>query len=225
MTATAAHHIEVHRTAADGEGHSAGTRRMLASLIAGTAVFGVVSLTQAVTREGFDLTRHPLSLLSNGDLGWIQITNFIVSGLLLTLGGVGLRRALRGTPGGAWGPRLVLAYGIGILLCGPFVLQGGGGFPADASEASGMTLGSVLHLAVGTIAFIALIAACYVMGRHYARTGRRGMALSSRIAATVFLAGDLYSSAQGPAGSLVLAFTCLTAMTWLAIVAADARRG
>ena len=35
----------------------------------------VVSLTQAATRAGFDLTRHPLSALSNGDLGWLQITN------------------------------------------------------------------------------------------------------------------------------------------------------
>src|SRR4029453_19382486 len=33
-------------------------------------------------REGFDLRRHPLSLLSLGDLGWIQIANFTVSGLL-----------------------------------------------------------------------------------------------------------------------------------------------
>ena len=33
-----------------------------------------------------------MSLLSLGDLGWIQITNFVVSGLLLVAFGVGVAR-------------------------------------------------------------------------------------------------------------------------------------
>ena len=45
-------------------------------------LFIVVGLTQALTRAGFDPVKHPLSLLSVGDLGWIQITNFVVTGLL-----------------------------------------------------------------------------------------------------------------------------------------------
>ena len=42
-----------------------------------------MSLAQALTRDGFDLTRHPWSLLTNGDLGWIQITNFVLTGLMV----------------------------------------------------------------------------------------------------------------------------------------------
>ncbi len=56
------------------------------------AVFLSVGLAQAATRDGFDLRKHPLSLLSLGDLGWIQITNFVVSGLLLVAFGVGVAR-------------------------------------------------------------------------------------------------------------------------------------
>lgn len=78
------------------------TRRLLPATAVGTAMFGVVSLAQAVTREGFDLSRYPLSSLSNGDLGWLQITNFVVSGLLVLAGAVGLHRALHGTSGGTW---------------------------------------------------------------------------------------------------------------------------
>jgi hypothetical protein len=33
-------------------------------------------------RQGFEITRHDVSLLSNGNQGWIQITNFLVAGLL-----------------------------------------------------------------------------------------------------------------------------------------------
>jgi hypothetical protein len=54
------------------------------SLLRAGAVAGplwlTVSLTQATIRPGFDITRHPLSVLSNGDLGWIQITNFLTAG-------------------------------------------------------------------------------------------------------------------------------------------------
>ena len=40
------------------------------------------------------LSPHPLSLLSLGDLGWIQIANFVVTGLLVTACAIGMRRVL-----------------------------------------------------------------------------------------------------------------------------------
>ena len=68
---------------------------LTAGAIAGP-VYLIVGLAQAFTRPGFDITRHALSLLSNGDLGWIQVTNFLVSGLLVIAGAIGMRRALDG---------------------------------------------------------------------------------------------------------------------------------
>jgi hypothetical protein len=219
MTAIAPHTPLRPDTTRDGR-----TRMLLSGAVAAAGVFGVVSLTQAATREGFDLTRFPLSALSNGELGWIQITNFVVSGLLTLAGAIGLHRALRGSPGGTWAPRLVAIYGVGLFVSGPFVLQGGGGFPVGDPGVPGMTAGTIGHILAGTIAFAALISACYVLGRHYARAGAARLALGSRTAGTVFLAGDLWSMAGGPAGALVLAITALTAMTWLAIVAEVERR-
>lgn len=46
------------------------TALLICGIVAGP-LFTVVGLTQAFTRPGFDLTRHALSLLENGDLGWI----------------------------------------------------------------------------------------------------------------------------------------------------------
>lgn len=71
----------------------------------------VVSLAQALTRDGFDITRHAWSLLSNGDLGWIQITNFVLTGLMTIAFAVGLRRALGQGRRARWAPRLIAAYG------------------------------------------------------------------------------------------------------------------
>jgi Protein of unknown function (DUF998) len=217
MTAPVTTHATPIRAAA--RTHDARTRLLLGGAIAGWIVFGVVSLAQAFTRDGFDLTRHPLSMLSNGDLGWLQITNFVVSGLLTFIGALGLRRALRGTPGGTWAPRLAAIWGVALFLSGPFVLQGGDGFPVGDPGVPGMTVGSIGHLVVGTIGFTALIAACYVTGRHYSRAGERRLAWGARIAGTSFLVGDVYSMAGLPAGSLLLAITALTAMGWLAVAA------
>jgi len=43
----------------------------------------MVGLTQARTRDGYDLTRHDQSLLANGPYGWIQSANFILTGLMV----------------------------------------------------------------------------------------------------------------------------------------------
>src|SRR5688500_13612467 len=54
-------------------------------------LFLLVAAGQVLTRDGFDLGRHPLSLLSVGQHGWIQILNFVVAGVL----SVGFAVALR----------------------------------------------------------------------------------------------------------------------------------
>ncbi len=55
-------------------------RTLLACGVVAGPLYLIVGLTQALTRPGFDITRHDLSLLSNGDLGWVQISNFVLSG-------------------------------------------------------------------------------------------------------------------------------------------------
>jgi hypothetical membrane protein len=43
-------------------------------------------------RPGFDIKRHAISVLSLGDLGWIQIATFLITGLLTIASAVGMRR-------------------------------------------------------------------------------------------------------------------------------------
>jgi hypothetical protein len=101
-------------------------------LVAGP-LYMAVYLAQAFTRENFDLTRHPASLLSNGGPGWIQTLNFVVAGLLCVAAGVGLRRTVSGR-GSTWGPRLVAQYGVGLLLAAVFRADPAAGFPAGTPE-------------------------------------------------------------------------------------------
>jgi hypothetical protein len=205
---------------------SSTTRTLLTCAAVAAPLWAAVSLAQAAAREGFDLTRHPLSALSNGSLGWMQIANFLVAGVLTVVGAAGLRRALHGAPGGRWAPRLVAVNGVGIIAGGAFVMDPGDGFPVGTphGQPSALSWHSYAHLAAGSIAFIALIAACYVLGRHFSRAGDRRNAVASRAAGTALLVGDAWASGGGKAGSLVLAVGAITAMLWVAVVAARYRR-
>ncbi|GAA3007039.1 DUF998 domain-containing protein [Streptosporangium longisporum] len=201
------------------------TRALLAGGVVAAPLFAIVSLTQAFTREGFDLTRHPLSMLATGDLGWLQIATFLVSGALTIAGALGLRRAMRGTPGGTWAPRLILVNGVGTIAAGVFVMDPGDGFPAGTPLGQTGTLSwhALMHMVAGSIAFTALIAACFVLGRHFSRAGRPGFATASRLSGLIFALGDGWAMSGGRAGSLTLAVGAITAMTWVAVTAADKR--
>ncbi|WP_449061762.1 DUF998 domain-containing protein [Planomonospora algeriensis] len=151
------------------------TTRLQACGVAIGPVFLGVWLVQALTREGFDPARHPLSLLSLGDPGWIQVANFIVAGLLYLGFAAGVRRALRPMPGATWAPVLLGLSGAGMIMAGVFPTDPGAGFPPGAP--AGMpeyTVSGVLHEAGFLLASLSWSAACLVLARSFAAVGRRG---------------------------------------------------
>lgn len=205
---------------------STATRSLLTCAAVAAPLWVTVSLAQVATREGFDLTRHPLSALATGPLGWLQIVNFLLAGVLLAVGASGLRRVMHGTSGATWGPRLVRAYGVSLVASGLLVLDPMDGFPVGtpAGMPATTTWHSIGHMIAGSIAFICLIAACYVLGRHFSRAGDRSSAIVSRIAGTALVVGDGWAMSGGRAGSLTLAVGAITAMLWISVVAARFRR-
>ena len=93
---------------------------LTSGMIAGP-LFIIVSLILAFTGEGFDVVRHPASLLALGDLGWIQIANFVVSGVLFIALAIGLRRVLTSGVGSRWLPILFGLVGVAMIIGGVFV--------------------------------------------------------------------------------------------------------
>ncbi|MEV7096610.1 DUF998 domain-containing protein [Amycolatopsis sp. NPDC051045] len=188
----------------------------LTCLAVAAPLWTTVSLAQAATRDGFDLTRHPLSALSTGALGWLQITNFAVAGVLVLIGAPSLGRAVS---------RLLAVYGAGMIAAGVLPPDAGGGFPAGTpgGPPAALSWHAYGHMAAGSISFIALIAACFVLGRRFARTGNRRDAVLSGIAGAALLLGNVWAMTGGPAGSLTLAAGVITAMLWVSAVAARSR--
>ncbi|MFI5530611.1 DUF998 domain-containing protein [Kitasatospora sp. NPDC051853] len=202
------------------------TRTLLALGAAVMPVWTVVASAQALTREGFSVLRHPLSILSNGPLGWVQITNFLVTGLLMAAGATGLRQAMRGQAGATWVPRLVRLGGLGMVAAGVFVMDPADGFPVGtpAGPPAALSWHGYAHMAAGSVTFLSLIAACYLLGRHFRLAGDRTSAVLSRTAGTALLLGNGWAMGGGPAGSLTLAVGVITAMAWISLVSARLRR-
>ncbi len=205
------------------------TTRNVLLLVCGAAagpLFAVTAIAQAATRSGFDITRNPISQLSDGALGWIQIANFIVYGALTLAGARGMARALRGAPGGRWTARLVGVGGAAVLVGGCFRVDPGNGFPpgAPSGPPSTMSWHSYAHLAGGGIGFIALIAACFTIGHHYARTSRLSAARAARASGVIFVAGYVWSMSGGAAGPLILCIGVLAGMLCVSTTAAALSR-
>jgi hypothetical protein len=59
------------------------TRALLVCGLVASSLYTVVGLIQMLVRDGFDIRRHALSLLSNRDPGWSQVANFLLAGLLV----------------------------------------------------------------------------------------------------------------------------------------------
>jgi hypothetical protein len=174
------------------EGFSIMKRKLLGCGIVAGPLFVVASLAQAFTRTGFDLGRHPISLLSLGSLGWVQIANFVVSGILYVAGAVGLRAAMRPGRGSTWAPRLVALTGVGLIIAGVLTTDAGAGFPPGApSGAPAMSWHGVLHEVGFVLSFVGAIAACGVFARRYAALGRRGWAVAAvtTVVAVLVIAG------------------------------------
>jgi hypothetical membrane protein len=197
------------------------TRLLLACGTVAGPLFIVASLVQAFTRPGFDIRRMAISMLTLGDLGWIQRGNFVVSGLLVLACAVGLRMALRAGRGAAWAPVLLAGYGAGLVMAGTFTPDPALGFPtgAPAGNPTAYTWHAMLHTIAFFVAFISLIAACLVLARRFAGTGRRGWAVYCAASAVLPVPLIATSMALGGSGVPLIVMGAITS-AWVAALPA-----
>jgi hypothetical protein len=187
------------------------TRSILGWGVVAGPFYLLVGTILAATRDGFDLSRHQLSLLMLGEGGWLQRTNLILSGLMTLAAAVGFWRVSR-LPDV---PRaravyvaglLVGVYGLGLLGSGTFAPDPMRGFPPGAAEVA--TASGIAHLAFGVVQFVALAAAAFVLARGLG--GR--MTWYSRATGAVILVGFAGGAALATSSAGV-------ALLWLAVVA------
>lgn len=157
------------------------TSRLLTAGIVAGPFFIALSLLQAFTREGFDWIRHPASLLSLGDLGFIQIANFVITGALFIACAVGLKRSLTAGAGHKWLPRLFAVVGVAFILGGVFVADPAFGFPPGTPEGmpEQMSWHSIIHGFAPVIGSFAISAALLIFARRFSKQGRRNASITT----------------------------------------------
>jgi len=196
--------------------------RVTKSLLGYGPLAGIIFVSsviiQGLTRHGFSIPHDDASLLANGPLGWIQVGTFLVAGAMTIAAAVGARRALPGR----WAARLIGLYGAGLMAAGVFRADPADGFGpgAPAGQAPHVSWHGDGHLIAAGIGFIAVIAACFVAGRYFARAGHRGLAIYSRITGAAFGAAFAGITSGSSSPAIVLPFyAAVTALfIWLAVI-------
>jgi hypothetical protein len=153
------------------------TRALLACGVVAGPVYVAVTMTQALTRDGFDLRQHRFSWLTTGDLGWIHQSNMILVGVLTVLLAVGMRQMMRTGRGAVWGPRLLGLFGLAYIIGGMLRADPVAGFPPGTTpEMAHTTWQGAVQNASRSASSLLLIATSLVIAGRFAAEGRRSWA-------------------------------------------------
>ncbi|TPW73452.1 DUF998 domain-containing protein [Schumannella sp. 10F1B-5-1] len=192
---------------------AAATRSLLGWGVVAGPFYVVVGLVLALTRPGFELSRHALSLLMLGDLGWLQRANLALTGLMVLAAAVGIVRAIRSGRGLAIGV-LTGVHGVALVLSAVFAPDPVAGFP-PGSAGGEFSLSGILHLLFGAIGFVAIAVAAFAHAAWSRGVGRPRVAVLSVALGVLVLLGFAGGAALsgGPAASAGIA------LLWIAVLA------
>jgi hypothetical membrane protein len=196
------------------------TRSLLGYGVLAGPFYLTVGLIQAFVRDGFDLTRHPLSLLANGPGGWVQTANFVLTGLTVLAAAVGFARMP--------GPTLRVAgaflggFGVSMIVAAVFPADPVDGFPVGTPEgiATSISATGLVHFVAGALGFVSLAIGCFAAGRTMSRRNAPALARLSLLCGLAvvigFFGGAAFSSST--AGVMGIWFSVVVGWTWLAVM-------
>ena len=197
----------------------------LLSGVIGPLLFLVVLLLEGALRPGYDPRRFFGSELALGKRGWVQITNFILAGLLIFASVFGIAQVL---PGSLWGTVFLGLFGLSLIVAGAFVTDPVLYFPPETKE-KGPTRHGKIHGANFPLCFGSLIITTLVFSGLFFSTGNLAWALYSLFSGLAFIVftgmmlGAVSRALQGKAeASVGLWQRAAIATGWIWIAALNA---
>ncbi|CAM5246016.1 hypothetical protein GCM10010329_53840 [Streptomyces spiroverticillatus] len=187
--------------------------------VAAGPLFTLVHLVEGARRADYNSLRHPVSSLSLGRAGWVQVANFLGLALLSAVFAVGLWRE----GDSRWGALLVGVWAVGILGAGVFRTDPVRGYPSGTPDrVERPSRAGASHDLLSLLAFLALLAACCV----YAFSGGPGWAVYSLGSGVAFAGFMVWSSAafassgrSGDFGGLLQRASLAIGCLWLTVLA------
>lgn len=179
-----------------------------------------VGLLQAFVRDGFSFARHPLSLLANGSGGWVQTTNFVLSGLMVIAAAIGFWRMPA--------PRLRAAswflggFGASMIAAAIFTADPVDGFPVGTAlgNPSSISTKGMLHFVAGTLGFVCLAISGFCAARPLSQRGESSLArlsVFSGLSVLIgFFGGFLIPGLAG--GTVGIWYAVVVGWAWLLVL-------
>ena len=192
------------------------TRLLRCGVIAGP-LYLTVGVMQGLLRDGFDFGRHPLSVLANGSLGWIQTANFLVSGLMVIAAAVGLERVLGPKSRGMrW---FLAAYGAAMIAAAFFPADPVDGFPPGTPLGfpTSISTTGLIHFLCGALAFLCLGVSAFFAAWTMWRRNDLPLALLSLVSGwSVFI--GFFGGFMLPIGVAGIWFAVVVGWLWLSLL-------
>ena len=188
----------------------------LGSGIAGSVLFVLVFLIDGATRPDYHPVRHPVSALALGPRGWVQTTNFLVSGALITASGPGLGAAADST----WLAVAVMVFGLALVASGLFPMDAMRGYPPGTPDTTPTTTSTShkLHDWAGVVVFASLPATALIAALTLDDTA---VVIASAVTAVglvaFFLQFGAAWEADAPRAGLIQRMMIICGWTWLAL--------
>ena len=186
-----------------------GTRTLLFCGVVAGPFFLLIFAIQVFARSEFQFTRSEPSMLSLGPWGWVQIANFVIGGLLIVAGALGVGKVLRTSKGRFWGSLLLGVFGFCQIGVGVFVTD-------PIRSPTSMTFHGTMHLVFGGAGFTALMAACFVFVRTFVSLRQTPWAVFCAITGLLFLAAFLSAAkaSQNPS-SIQFFLNLIFVLAWV----------
>ena len=193
------------------------TRSLLRCGVLGGPFYLAVGLIQARLREGFDLARHPLSVLTNGPGGWVQTANFVITGLMVVAAAVGFGRVL--------GPKsravtwFLGGYGVAMIVAAMFPADPVDGFPPGTPNGPPTSISTtgLLHFVAGSLGFTLLAISCFFAAWAMWRRNVSSLALLSLLSGFAVVLG-FFGGIVLPMGVLGIWFAVVVGWAWLTVM-------
>jgi hypothetical protein len=193
------------------------TRSLIRCGVVAGPFYLAVSLIQALIRDGFDLARHPLSLLANGPGGWVQTANFVLTGLMVLAAAVGFRRLLGPKSRAvAW---FLGGFGGAMIVAAMFPADPLDGFPPGTPEGfpTSISTSGLVHFIAGALGFIFLAVSCFFAARAMSRRNVSTLARLSLLCGLAVVLG-FFSGMVFPPGVLGIWFAVLVGWAWIGVM-------
>jgi hypothetical membrane protein len=153
---------------------------LVACGILGPVLFVLIFLAEGIIRPGYDPLQYPISSLSIGERGWVQVCSFILTGCLLGSFSFGLYRSQLFAKPNRSVPWLMALVSIGLAGAGVFSTDAVYGYPSDQPyrNAEWSTHGH-LHEYFSIPVFVCIPILCFIARRYFIKKGEQHWATYS----------------------------------------------